>query len=228
MEKAVVLLSGGMNSAVAAASLNDKYELYMLFVQFHQRPGLREQECYQQLCNHFQVRHHWKVEFSHFRQVGGNAFVDPKQRLPEALELTHDVAETFVPALLPTLFDAAAAFAYRLGAGHLVTGVSENLTEPSPGVAVMYPDHRREFLDNYQYMLASALPERRKVDLLSPLVDFSRTEIVKIGARLGVPFEHTWSCYDGGESACGKCFGCVSRAGGFLEAGIADPLLVSV
>ncbi len=90
----------------------------------------------------------------------------------------------------------------------------------------MYPDNRREFILNYQYMIDSAMPERTQIKIETPLIDFSRTEIVKLGQRLKVPFESTWSCYEGGEAPCGKCFGCASRASGFLQAAIPDPLIL--
>ena len=226
MEKAIVLLSGGMNSAVAAASMAETHILHLLFANLHHRPLARESEAFDRLCRHFKVKHHWRVDLSHFKQVGGNAFVDPKRDIEDALTLEDDIAGTFVAGLMPTLLDVAASFAFRIGARHIVTGLSEALNEPGPGVGVMYPDNRREFILNYQYMIESAMPERTQIKIETPLMDFSRTEIVKLGQRLKVPFESTWSCYEGGEAPCGKCFGCASRASGFLQAAVPDPLIL--
>ena len=226
MDKAIVLLSGGLNSAVAAATLADTHQLHMLFASFGQQSQEREVAAFESLCTHFHSQHHWRVELSHFKQVGGNATVDPKREIEDAQALDNDVANTFVAMLLPTLLDVAASFAFRIGANHIVMGVSEALNEPGPGVGVMYPDNRREFIMNYQYMIESAMPERTQIKIETPLMDFSRTEIVKLGQRLKVPFESTWSCYEGGEAPCGKCFGCASRASGFLQAAIPDPLIL--
>jgi 7-cyano-7-deazaguanine synthase len=226
MEKAIVLLSGGMNSAVAAASLAETHDLHMLFADLRHRPLTREMEAFDRLCHHFEVQHHWRVELSHFKQVGGNAYVDPTRDLEDASTLDHDVAGTFVAGLIPTLLDVAASFAFRIGARHIVTGLSEGSDIPGPDVGVLYPDNRREFIMNYQYMIDSALPEKTQIKIETPLIDFSRAEIVKLGGLLKVPFESTWSCYEVGEAPCGKCFGCARRAGGFLQAAIPDPLIM--
>ncbi len=226
MDKAIVLLSGGLNSAVAAASLADTHQLHMLFAGLGQQPQEREVAAFESLCTHFHSQHHWRVELSHFKQVGGNALIDPKREIEDAQDLDNDVANTFVAMLMPTLLDVAASFAFRIGASHIITGLSEALNEPGPGVGVMYPDNRREFIMNYQYMIEAAMPERTKITIETPLIDFDRAEIVKLGQRFKVPFESTWSCYVGGDEPCGKCFGCVNRAGGFLQAAIPDPLIL--
>jgi 7-cyano-7-deazaguanine synthase len=215
-----------MNSAVAAAELADTHQLHMLFVSFHQRALKQESQAFERLCRHFSTQHHWRVELSHFRQVGGDALVDPKRDIEDATSLPHDVPATFVAGLMPALLDVAASFAYRIGAKHVITGVSAALAEPGPGVDVMYPDNRREFIMNYQYMIQSAMPERARITIQTPLIDYDRAEIVKLGQRLKVPFEATWSCYRGDEAPCGRCFGCASRAGGFIQAAIPDPLIL--
>ncbi len=225
MEKAVVLMSGGLNSAVAAATLRDTYDLHFLFANFWQRPLNHELRAFEKLCEHFAVRHQWKIDLSHFKQVGGNALVDPKRSIEPAAALAHDIASTFVPALIPTLLDAAVPFAFRIGARHIVCGVSEIPPDPGPGRSALYPDNRREFFLNYQYMLETALPEKTRMTVDTPLIDFDRGEIVKLGSRLGVPFEATWSCYHDGETPCGSCYGCVNRGSGFQNAATPDPLL---
>ena len=226
MEKAVVLLSGGINSAVAAATLAESHELYMLFAQYHQRPLNHELHAYEALCKHFNVRHHWRVDLSHFKQVGGNSFVDPKREIEQAAMLDEDIAGTFVAMLMPTLFDVAASFAFRIGAKCIVTGLSENIDNPPPGNNTLYPDNRRELIQNYQYMLESALPERSKVTVEAPVMDFDRAEIIRLAQRLNVPLASTWSCYQDGDKPCTTCFGCASRAAGFLNANIPDPLIL--
>jgi 7-cyano-7-deazaguanine synthase len=227
MDKAVVLLSGGINSAVAASAFRQRCELFPLFVQYGQRAAGKEAAAFDALCHHFDARHVWKAELTHFRQVGGSSLIDPTREIEDACALTHGVASTFVPGLMPALLDIGMSFAARIGARYLVTGVSEAIGEPSPGSAVMYPDNRREFLSNYQYLIESALPAGTKLTLESPVADFDRPEIVKLGSRLEVPFDLTWSCYHGGDKACGTCFGCASRAVGFLDSEIADPQVVS-
>lgn len=227
MHKAIVLLSGGLNSATAAAQVKQDHELYAVFVNFHQRPALKEQRAYEVLCEHLEVKHHWKVEMTHFRQIGGNCFVGPKRGGNRSEDATSEPTSRFVATLIPTLLNTAAAFAARIGAGSIVVGISEAIGEPAPGSAALYPDNRREFLTNYQYMLDSAFPPRQRIAVSAPLIDFDRSEIVKLGQRLQVPFAETWSCYEAEQSPCGMCFGCSSRAAGFMKAGVADPQAIS-
>lgn len=228
MEKAVVLLSGGLNGAVAAAAAAQHSELHMLFVNFHQRPLARELRAFEQLCDHFRVQHKWKAELTHFKQVGGNAFIDPGRRVDKAGEFEQGVAATFVPGLMPALLTVAASFACRIGAARIVTGLSEAIDEPPPGSAVLYPDNRGEFVRCYQNMLETAMPERTRMSVDAPLIDFSRLEIIRLGCRLNVPFGRTWSCYQNEPVPCGECFGCVSRTTGFLQAATVDPLAAAV
>lgn len=213
-----------MNSAVAAAAAAQHSELYMLFVNLAQRPLERELAAFERLCRHYRAQRVWKAELSHFKQVGGNAWIDPVRPVPKAGEFERDVAATFVPGLMPALLSVAASFACRIGAVRIVTGLSEALDEPPPGSAVLYPDHRAEFVRCFQNMLELALPPRTPLVIDAPVIDLTRAEIVKLGTRLAVPFEHTWSCYHAALRPCGQCFGCVSRTTGFLQAATVDPL----
>ena len=228
VDKAVVLLSGGLNGAVAAATMREQYELYPLFIAYHQRAMRREAEAFEAQCTHLGVKHHWRAELSHFKQVGGSAIVDTKRDVEDATALDTGVPATFVPMLLPTLLNTAAAFAQRIGARVLVTGISEAIDQPPPGRAVMYPDQRREFIYSYQYMLDAALPDRQRIRVETPVIDFQRREIVRLGARFKVPFDSTWSCYLGDSQPCCACYGCASRAVGFAEAREPDPLLLTM
>lgn len=227
MEKAVVLLSGGLNSAVAAATLARTQELCTVFAHFHQRALQQELKAYEKLCEHLGVLHHWRAELSHFKQVGGNALVDPRREIEDAAAAGCEAPGSFVAALMPALLDVAVSFAVRIGAASVVTGISEAVHESGLTGAAAYPDNRREFVHNYQYMIDSALPKRSRVKIEAPLIDATREEIVRLGARFKVPFEATWSCYDGGEAPCGRCLGCAVRTRGFNRAGMPDPLSVS-
>ncbi|MCG3137836.1 MAG: 7-cyano-7-deazaguanine synthase [Phycisphaerae bacterium] len=225
MERAIILLSGGLNSAVALASLRQTYEQFPLFVNLYQRPAEREARAFEQLCAHFEASHNWTVELSHFKQVGGNAYVDPQKKVESVEQLGKDIAGTYVAMLMPTLLDIAATFAFRVGAQHIVVGLSEAINQPEPGISVLYPDNSRGFIFNYQHMLETALPRRTRLTVQTPLIDFDRREIVLLGQRCKVPFELTWSCYQNSEQPCGRCFGCVSRATGFIAAQLPDPLV---
>ncbi len=220
--KAVVLLSGGLDSAVAAAIARDSgYQLYALTVDYGQRHR-RELKAARNVAKSLHVKEHevLSVDLAGF---GGSALVDRKKRIPESRsksEIGQDIPATYVPARNTVLLSLGLAWAEALGADAIFIGA--HAVDYSG-----YPDCRPEFIDAFRKV--SALGTRRGVEgkairIEAPLVHMDKREIIERGGELKVPFELTWSCYAGGEKACGRCDSCTIRLKAFSEAGKEDPI----
>jgi 7-cyano-7-deazaguanine synthase len=220
--RAVVLLSGGLDSAVVLAlARRDWDEVYALTVRYGQRHMI-EIECARAVARDAGVREHRILDVD-LSSWGGSALTGdgevPKDRAkPDA---ANDVPPTYVPARNTILLALALGWAEVLGAGAIYIGAH---TQDAGG----YPDTRPEYLEAFERMSALATRaglEGRGPRLLAPLVRMSKAEVIATGRSLGVDFAKTSSCYDPlpSGSPCGRCDSCRLRAKGFDEAGAADP-----
>ncbi|TDI67375.1 MAG: 7-cyano-7-deazaguanine synthase QueC [Alphaproteobacteria bacterium] len=221
--RAVVLLSGGLDSATVAAMVRTEgFELNALTFDYGQRHGLeiaaaREVAAAQRAARHIVV----PIDL---RAFGGSALTDdipvPKGR--SEADMAHGIPVTYVPARNTIFLSLALAWAEVLGTGDIFIGV--NARDYSG-----YPDCRGEYLSAFEAManLATrgAVEGSLPVKIHSPLVDKTKAEIIALGTRLGVDYGLTRSCYDPDPEgqACGACDSCVLRLRGFAEAGISDP-----
>jgi 7-cyano-7-deazaguanine synthase len=220
--KAVCLLSGGMDSAVSAAIAKaEGYDIIPVTVQYKQR-HIRELESAKKLVRYFGFKEH-KIFNIDLKQIGGSALTD-KMKVPENKSLAkireRKIPVTYVPARNTIFLSIALAYAEVVGAESIFIGVNHM---DSSG----YPDCRPEYLKRFQEMAnvaTKAAVEGRPIRIDAPLLEMTKADIVKKGAELHVPFELTWSCYQGGKRACGVCDSCTLRLAGFAEAGIVDPL----
>ncbi len=226
-ETAVVLCSGGLNSAVAAKVAAAEYVITLLHVRFPHRSSTREEAGFKQLVEALQPEKHLTIDMGHFAQIGGNARVSKKMQIEDAMAIGESGAHTYIPGMIGTMIGAAFNWADVIRATRIVVGVTEELGPPAPRLATIYPDHSREFLEITKHAYEAASPNRR-VTLDMPLIDLKRAEIIKLGLRMGAPFGHTWSCLSSNEEACGACIGCATRNRGFAEAGVPDPLFCEV
>ncbi len=218
-KKAVVLLSGGLDSTTALyVALRDGFQAAALtldYGQLHQR----EINCARVNAEALAVRHE-VVRFG--MPWKGSALLDPlipvpAGRSPEAMQSTIPV--TYVPARNTIFLAMAASYAETLDAEALFIGA--NALDYSG-----YPDCRPDYFNAMQAALnlgTKAGVEGRALTIHTPLLRLTKAEIVKLGQSLGVPFERTWSCYRGSEEPCRVCDACVLRAKGFEEAGLQDP-----
>lgn len=223
-EKAIVLCSGGLNSAVVAAVASREFALAMLHVRFAHRAAEREVDLFEKQAGHFDAKLRLVVEMPHFAQVGGNARVDRTMAVEDALVAEDAHCLSHVTGLIMTLLGVASAWARTISASRIFLGVSENLGPPAPPTGSVYPDYSREHVELCRQAMEIAAPGLG-FRLETPLIDLNRTEIVKLGHRLKVPFEHTWSCLASGRDPCGRCIGCATRNRGFLDAALPDPIL---
>jgi len=221
--RAVVLLSGGMDSATAlAVAAKSGYEIHALSFDYGQRHG-RELNSARKIASHFDVREHLVLRIP-LGDLGGSALTDKNIPVPEGKgpwRRGASIPPTYVPGRNLIFLSFAAAYAEILGAEAVFIGA--NALDYSG-----YPDCRPDFLRQLEKTVKKGTKRGvagRPLKMIAPLLSLSKADIVRLGASLGVPFQLTWSCYRGGKRPCGRCDSCLIRAKGFAEAGIADPLL---
>jgi 7-cyano-7-deazaguanine synthase len=226
--RAVVLLSGGLDSYTAGAmAARDGFELYALTVRYGQVHA-REVEAARRTAAALGVRRHIELDVN-LAAFGGSALVGdgdiPKDRDVVAMAAEHDIPATYVPARNTVFLSLALAWAEVVGATAIVIGV--NALDYSG-----YPDCRPEYLEAFERMAALATRagvEGARLRIVAPLLRLSKAEIIAAGMELGLDYGLTHSCYDprADGTPCGRCDSCLLRAKGFLEAGMTDPVLPS-
>jgi 7-cyano-7-deazaguanine synthase len=223
-KRAVVLLSGGVDSSTAAAvAKSEGYELYALSFRYGQRHE-REIEAARKTAPSLAVKDHLIFEFD-LSAIGGSALTDqidvPKART--AQEIARGIPVTYVPARNTIFLSFGLAWAEVLGAEHIFFGA--NQLDYSG-----YPDCREEYIRVFENMANLAtkagVEGKLKLQIHTPLIRMTKAEIIQKGFELGVDYSLTWSCYDPqpGDLACGLCDSCQLRLKGFREAGYEDPI----
>jgi len=215
---AVVLLSGGLDSATALAIAREQgFSCYALSVDYGQRHAA-ELEAARRVARAAGAREH-RVMRVDLAGIGGSALTDASIAVPETP--TTGIPVTYVPARNTIMLALALAWAEVLGAQHVFIGV--NVLDSSG-----YPDCRPEFIAAFGAL--AALATRAGVEgspcrVHTPLISWSKAEIIRAGTRLGVDYAQTVSCYqaDAAGRGCGRCDACRLRRAGFAAAGIADP-----
>jgi 7-cyano-7-deazaguanine synthase len=226
MQKAVVLMSGGVNSAVAAAIAREQYEPALLHVAWGHRSAARELACIEQLATALKIETTCVAELPCLATFGAGARVNRRQGIEDASTLGQRTPGTFTQGLLQTMLGLATAWASTIGAKRIFVGITEDHHVSGPAISELYPDYRREFVQVSNLLLHYAIPQNRELIIEAPLLEIARAEVVRLGGLMGVPFDKTWSCYVENESPCGRCRACVTRANGFIQAKIPDPLLL--
>lgn len=223
-ERVLVLCSGGLNSAVTATIASREHTLAMLHVQFGHRAAAKEAELFEQQVEFYSAAEKLVVELPHLAQIGGNGRISRKLQIEDARALGEGKSNGYIPGLIGTLLGVGFSWASVIGATKVYLGVSEDLGPPGPRTSGIYPDYSREYVELCKHAFEVASPAK-PISIETPLIDLSRTEIVKLGNRLGTPFELTWSCISSNSEPCGGCVGCATRNRGFLDAAIPDPIL---
>jgi 7-cyano-7-deazaguanine synthase len=216
--RAVVLLSGGMDSCVCAALAARDYRPAALHVSYGQRTEERERRAFLAICDRLGIGERMVVRNQALRAVGGSALTDQNIAVPEAAERTSGgIPVTYVPFRNAHFLAAAVSWAEVLGAEKVVIGAVE---PDSSG----YPDCRPAYYRAFQEVVRAGTREGQ-IEILTPLIALRKAEIVRLGLELGAPFDLTWSCYSREDRACGVCESCVLRLRAFQEAGARDPIL---
>ena len=222
--RAVVCLSGGMDSCVCAALAARDYEVYAIHFSYGQRTEARELRSAQEIARLTGVRELLPLKIDLFRRIGGSALTDHAIAVPEASakegEIGSEIPVTYVPFRNAHFLSAAVSWAEVLGAKTVFIGAVE---QDSSG----YPDCRPAYYDAFNQLIRMGTKEG-EIRVQTPLIAMRKKEIVELGVELGAPFHVSWSCYSGETEACGVCESCVLRLRAFREAGAVDPILYAV
>ncbi len=216
---AIVLLSGGLDSSTVTglASSNGR-KIIALSFSYGQRHS-KEIESARKIANHYGCAH--AVVGVDLSQIGGSSLIDTSIDVEHRKleEIGERMPTSYVPARNSVFLSVAFGMAESHGATSVYIGA--NSLDYSG-----YPDCRQEYFNSMEVSLNLGTSESKpkEIRIISPLVRLTKSEIIAMGTRLGVPYELTWSCYEGGNNACGKCDSCLLRLKGFMEAGEKDPI----
>ncbi|MBN2360935.1 MAG: 7-cyano-7-deazaguanine synthase QueC [Deltaproteobacteria bacterium] len=214
---AVVLLSGGLDSCVAAAIAAQEHALALLHVNYRQRTEARELQSFHAIADRLHAAHRLVVELPSVAEVGGSSLVEGGPAVPAASFAVGEVPSTYVPFRNGQLLAIAVGWAEVLAARAIFVGAVE---QDSSG----YPDCRRPFFDAFEQAADLGTRPETRLRVVTPLIDLGKPQIVQQGLALGAPLELTWSCYQDNELACGVCESCLLRLRGFVGAGVPDPI----
>jgi 7-cyano-7-deazaguanine synthase len=215
-KRAIVLLSGGMDSCVCAALAARDFEAAAVHVSYGQRTEGRERQSFLGICDRLGIRDRLVVRNEALRAIGGSALTDASIAVPESHALGREVPVTYVPFRNAHFLSVAVSWAEVLGAGKIYIGAVE---QDSSG----YPDCRPAYYGAFNEVIRKGTKEGN-IEIVTPLIAMRKHEIVRLGLELGAPLDLTWSCYSREDRACGVCDSCVLRLRAFQEAGTADPI----
>jgi 7-cyano-7-deazaguanine synthase len=222
--KAVICLSGGMDSTVLAALAARDYEVHAVHFSYGQRTEARELRSAREVARILGVRELLTLKMDLFRRIGGSALTDHDIAVPAASAkeagIGSEVPVTYVPSRNAHFLSAAVSWAEVLGAETVLIGAVE---QDSSG----YPDCRPAYYDAFNELIRRGTKDG-EIRIVTPLIAMRKSEIVRLGVELGAPFHVSWSCYSGETEACGVCESCVLRLRAFGEAGAVDPIPYAV
>jgi 7-cyano-7-deazaguanine synthase len=214
--RAVVLLSGGMDSCVCAALAARDHSAAAVHVSYGQRTEERERKSFLAICERLSIRDRMIVRNEAFRAIGGSALTDDSIEVPTADSLGHGVPVTYVPFRNAHFLAVAVSWAEVLGAKKVYIGAVE---PDSSG----YPDCRPAYYEAFNKVVKTGTKDGN-IEIVTPLIAMRKAEIVRLGLELGAPFDLTWSCYSRDDQACGVCDSCALRLRAFEAAGVKDPI----
>jgi len=225
MRKAVVLLSGGMDSCVSTAIAREGHgagNIALLHAGYGQRTQRRERRAFEDIADFYGVRERLVVQLDHFRAIGGSALTDekiavPKDELGAPGPHGSAIPVTYVPFRNAHFLSVAVSWAEAIGAGAIYIGA---VAEDSSG----YPDCRPEYYKVFQDLIRVGTRPETQIEMVTPVITLKKSEIIRRGLELGAPLDLTWSCYQDEEMACGACDSCLLRLRAFAEAGATDPI----
>lgn len=221
-QRAVVLLSGGMDSCVCAAiavHAHSAENVALLHAGYGQRTQQRERQAFEAIADFYKVKERLIVQLDHFRAIGGSALTDANIAVPEN---QHDssateIPVTYVPFRNAHFLSVAVSWAEVIGAQFIYIGA---VAEDSSG----YPDCRPEYYRVFQELIGVGTRPETQIAISTPVISLRKSEIIRKGIELGAPLHLTWSCYQNEHLACGVCDSCVLRLRAFAEAGLGDPI----
>jgi 7-cyano-7-deazaguanine synthase len=219
--KAVVLLSGGMDSCVTAAIARETHRLALLHASYGQRTERRERRAFDEIADFYSVRERLVVRLDSLSQIGGSALTDARIPVPESeaapTQGTTRIPITYVPFRNAHFLSAAVSWAEVIGARAVFIGA---VAEDSSG----YPDCRPEYYRAFAELVHAGTRPETQIEIVTLVIAMRKSEIVRRGLALGAPLHLTWSCYQFEDEACGACDSCRLRLRAFAEAGHRDSI----
>lgn len=215
-KRAVVLLSGGVDSTVTAAIAKEqKYELFLLHFDYGQRTEIKERSCFAAIGKVLRAKRQEITNIRFLEWIGHSSLTDPK--IPVPTGDPDGIPSTYVPFRNGIFLSLAAAWAETVKAEAIFIGAMQ---EDGPG----YPDTTAEFIESMEKSINLGRRPDSACKIITPILHMNKADAVKLGAKLLVPFGMTWSCYSTEDIACGLCQSCRMRRRAFEEAGIVDPI----
>ena len=214
--RAVVLLSGGMDSCVCAALAARDHETAAVHISYGQRTENRERQSFLAICDRLNIQNKLLVRNDALRAIGGSALTDENIAVPIGSIAEHEIPATYVPFRNAHFLSVAVSWAEVLGATEIYIGAVE---PDSSG----YPDCRPVYYEAFNRVVRAGTKEGN-IEILTPLIAMRKAEIVRLGLELNAPLDLTWSCYSHEDRACGQCDSCILRLRAFAAAGVADPI----
>ena len=236
--KAVCLVSGGMDSSTLAYVAKDMgYDILALHTSYGQLTEAKELACAQKIAASLDALEFMHIPLTHLKKFGGSSLTDKSLKVhshEEEEKLAKENANkresggigadgaselpnTYVPFRNSNLLSIATSYAETRNADAIFIGVQSS-------DYVGYPDCRPEYIEAFQRVIDLGTSDSVHIKLMTPFVRMNKTQILEKGLRLGVPYEHTWSCYRNSDNACGTCDSCFYRLKAFKELGIEDPI----
>ncbi len=217
-KKAIIALSGGMDSCVTTAIAKLDYdELFAFHANYGQRTLKRELQAFNDVADYFDIKEKLIVDFTHLTQIGGSSLTDKNIEVSKADLSSKEIPTSYVPFRNANILSACASWAEVINAEAIFIGA---VYEDSSG----YPDCRPEFYKAFEKVIDIGTKPSTKIKIVTPVIYLSKDEIVKKGIELNAPFHLTWSCYQEEETACGICDSCALRLRAFQKVGIEDPI----
>jgi 7-cyano-7-deazaguanine synthase len=214
---AVCLVSGGLDSCVAAAIAAVENDVAFLHVNYGQRTQERELAAFNDIADYYEVKQRLVVSIDYLKAIGGSALTDPEIIVPHHTLDDPGIPVTYVPFRNTHILAIAVSWAEVIGASYIYIGAME---EDSSG----YPDCRKSYFDVYNMLIKEGTRPATEIKIIAPLVSRDKGMVVQAGLSLSAPLHLTWSCYQNQSVACGHCDSCLLRLRGFAAAGATDPI----
>jgi 7-cyano-7-deazaguanine synthase len=214
---AVVAVSGGMDSCVTAAIANRTHRLALIHINYGQRTETRELKAFHEIADYYEAEKRLVIDFVHFTKIGGSSLTDKSMDVAHANLGSKEIPSSYVPFRNANILSACVSWAEVIGADTVFIGA---VYEDASG----YPDCRPEFFKSFEKMVDLGTKPDTKIKIATPIIHFSKADIVKKGIELKAPLNLTWSCYQNEDEACGVCDSCAFRLRGFKLAGVDDPI----
>jgi len=214
---AVVAVSGGLDSCVAAAIANQDYELALAHINYGQRTETRELKAFHDIAEFYNVQRKLVIDFTHLTKIGGSSLTDKNIEVSAADLKNKNIPSSYVPFRNANILTACVSWAEVIGASAIFMGAVE---EDSSG----YPDCRPSFFKAFQKIAEEGTKPSTHIKIETPIIDMKKSDIILKGLELDAPFHLTWSCYKNEDEACGECDSCALRLRGFQLIGEEDPI----